>query len=303
LIYVDLLWEAAARKLAAVLNENQKSIYNVNTIEMRIRFKHISGLLIVFFTALSFLACSKENIENNGDTIGNDDDNGNSISANQQPTGTSANDLLSDENFTSMVIEIAYVEGFAPTQNAINNLATFLENRTHKPNGITITTKEITPSGNTTYTIQDVINIENANRTKYNNSNQIAVWILFIDGESASNTNNGVVLGTAYRNTSFVIFEETIQSLTDGTFEPDRDIVETTVITHEFGHILGLTNLGTPMQTQHEDTEHSKHCNNNDCLMYWSAETDSGLENLIGSSSSPQLDSQCIADLQANGGK
>jgi predicted Zn-dependent protease len=65
----------------------------------------------------------------------------------------------------------------------------------------------------------------------------------FIDGASASDSGNSYVLGTAYRNTSFVIYEKTIQSLSDSPFEP-RSLFETTVITHEFGHILGLTNLG-----------------------------------------------------------
>ena len=268
---------------------------------MNIRFKHILVLLFGFFMAISFQACSKDSLSNNDNPDGGE--NGDSISANQRPTGSSANDLLSDDNFTSMVIEVAYIDGFAPTQNTINNLISFLENRTYKPNGISVITTEIPQIENTSYTIQDIIDIEDTNRTKYNTSNQIAVWILFIDGESASNSNNGVVLGTAYRNTSFVVFEETIHDLTNSAFEPNRDIVETTVITHEFGHILGLTNLGTTMQTQHEDTEHSKHCNVETCLMYWSAETSSGLSNLIGTSTAPQLDAQCIADLQANGGK
>jgi hypothetical protein len=37
----------------------------------------------------------------------------------------------------------------------------------------------------------------------------------FIDGASASDSGNSYVLGTAYRNTSFVIYEKTIQSLSD----------------------------------------------------------------------------------------
>ena len=61
--------------------------------------------------------------------------------------------------------------------------------------------------------------------------------------------------------------------------------------------------MGTALQSAHEDPAHPKHCDVEDCLMYWAAETDSGLDNLMGNSSAPQLDSQCIADLQANGGK
>ena len=257
--------------------------------------KKIIALAFLAFVALH--SCSKDDVSNTD----NDIDNGHA--ANQQPVGTSANDLLSDAFFTSMVIEIAYVDGFAPTQTAIDNFVAFLESRTFKPNGILVVTKQLPTPGNSTYTIQDILAIEEANRTQYNTNNQIAVWAFFADGESATNSGNNIILGTAYRNTSFVIFEETIQSLTGGTFEPDRDVVETTVITHEFGHILGLTNLGSPMQTQHEDADHPRHCNVETCLMYWTTETGSAMGDLMGTSSAPQLDAQCIADLQANGGK
>ena len=267
---------------------------------MKIRLKYISVIIFVISIAISFQGCSKDNLANDNTNTGNGD---NSISANQQPTGTSANGLLSDESFTSMVIEVAYIEGFAPTQEAIDNFVSFLESRTYKPNGISVITNEIPSSGKSTYTTQDIINIEDANRTKYNTNNQIAVWVFFTDGESASNSGNGIVLGTAYRNTSLVIFEATVQDLTNSTFEPDRSLVETTVITHEFGHILGLTNLGTTMQTSHEDAQNPKHCDVEGCLMYWSVTTPSGLQNLVGAGSAPQLDAQCIADLQANGGK
>ncbi|MDD7884820.1 membrane metalloprotease [Flavivirga sp. 57AJ16] len=253
-------------------------------------------LLLVFINS-----CSKEDVNHTGPN--NNDTDNIDITLNQKATGASSHDLLSDDVFKSMIIEVVYVDGFEPSQNAINNFKSFLEARTFKPNGITIEKRAITSSGKTKYTIQDIIAIEEANRTKYNTNNQIAVWVFFVDGASHENTNNGVVLGTAYRNTSFVIFEETIQDLSNSAFEPNRSVLETTVITHEFGHILGLTNLGTDMVNTHEDTEHPKHCNVENCLMYWSAETGDGLSNLIGSSSAPQLDAQCIADLQANGGK
>ena len=70
-------------------------------------------------------------------------------------------------------------------------------------------------------------------------------------------------------------------------------------MSHEFGHILGLTNAGTVMQSDHEDANHKRHCNVSSCLMYWEAESGT---NLFGGNI-PQLDAQCIADLQANGGK
>lgn len=256
--------------------------------------KKIITLLLVFGF---LLACSKEDsaTTNGGST--------NTKLANQKNTGASSNDLLSDITFKSMVIELVFVEGFEPTQTSINNFVNFLNARTFKPNGITVEKRAIASPGNSPYTNQEIIAIEDANRTKYNTNNQIAVWAFFADGASASNTNSGVVLGTAYRNTSFVIYQATVQDLSNSAFEPNRSILETTVITHEFGHILGLTNLGANMVTNHEDTAHAKHCNVDSCLMFWAAESGSGLDNLIGANAAPQLDAQCIADLQVNGGK
>ncbi|WP_308990506.1 membrane metalloprotease [Mariniflexile litorale] len=252
--------------------------------------------IITLLVILGFLvSCSKE------DTT--EVNNSNIKLANQKGTGSSSNDLLSDTTFKSMVIELVYVEGFEPSQNSISNFVNFLNSRTFKPNGITVEKRAIPSPGNAPYSNQEIIDIEDANRSKYNTSNQVAVWAFFADGESENNTNSGIVLGTAYRNTSFVIYEATIQDLSNSAFEPNRTVLETTVITHELGHILGLTNLGTTMVNNHEDTEHAKHCNIESCLMYWAAESGSDLSNLMGSNTAPQLDAQCIADLQANGGK
>ncbi|MEL0645092.1 membrane metalloprotease [Olleya sp. Ti.3.14] len=251
--------------------------------------KYLSVIILVVL-----MSCSSDDSQN---------DPLNNTQSNKLNVGASANDLLSDTTFSSLVVEVVYVEGFEPSQTAISNFVSFLENRTFKSNGITVQKRAISSPGLTPYTNHEIIAIEDANRLLFNNSNQIAVWAFFADGASANNTDSGVVLGTAYRNTSFVIYQETIQQLTSGTITNTTPILESTVITHEFGHILGLTNLGTPLQTNHEDLEHPKHCNIESCLMYWQAENGNGAMTMISGGSIPQLDAQCIADLQANGGK
>ncbi len=94
-----------------------------------------------------------------------------------------------------------------------------------------------------------------------------------------------------------------MQGLSNEPSEPSRAVLETTVLNHELGHILGLTNLGAPLQSPHEDSEHPKHCDVQSCLMYFAAETGAGIMGMVIGGSVPQLDPQCIADLQANGGK
>lgn len=221
---------------------------------------------------------------------------------NKQATGSSSNDLLSDKKFKSMIVEVVYVDGFEPSTTAITNFVSFLEARTYKPNGISIIKRAIPSPGKATFSVTEIAGIEDANRTKYNTYGQIAVWVFFVDGKSSSDTSTSVILGESYRNTSFVIFEKTVQGLSDSPLEPNRSLFETTVITHESGHILGLTNLGAPMQSNHEDTSHPKHCNVSSCLMYWESESGKNVSNLA-SGIAPQLDAQCLADLQANGGR
>lgn len=227
----------------------------------------------------------------------------NPTTANLQAVGSSANDILSDNTFTSLSVEMVYVQGFEPSQTAINNFTSFLQQRTFKPDGISTTLTAIESPGNTSYTIEDISSLESIHRINYNSDSEVVIWAFFADAPSANNTNTSVVLGTAYRNTSFVIYEQTIQELSDEPFEPTRSVLETTVITHEFGHLLGLTNLGSPLQSAHEDAEHPKHCDVDTCLMFWAAETGAGITNMISGGNAPQLDAQCIADLQANGGK
>lgn len=253
-------------------------------------------LIVVLFLALS-ISCSKDDNDSEIATSGF------TVSNNKKVTGSSANDLLSDKTFKSMVIEVVYVQGFEPTTAAINDFVSFLNNRIFKPQGITVVKRAIPSPGKASYTNADIIAIEDANRTKYNTANQIAVWLFFTDGASSSDSGNNFVIGTAYRNTSIVIFEKTVQSLTNSPLKPNRSLVESTVVNHEFGHILGLTNLGTTMQADHEDKEHPKHCITQNCLMFWQAESGSGMSNMLSGGTAPALDAQCLADLKANGGK
>lgn len=251
------------------------------------------------------IGCSKDesNPSDNNPDPGSGSNPVLNVNLNRQAVGSSANDLLSDDTFQSMVIELVYVEGFAPTQTTINNLVAFIEERTFKPGGITVEQRSIPEIGNQSYSIQEISEIEIEHRQFYNTDNRIAVWMFFADGEASTNNGNNFTLGSAYWNTSFVLYQKTIQDFSGGTLQPNQTLLETTVVTHEFGHILGLVDLGSNMQEDHEDQAHPKHCNEENCLMYWSTESSAGIDNMLNMQSAPQLDAQCIADLQANGGR
>lgn len=249
---------------------------------------------VLFLTFLSLLtACSKDEVAPRKEI---------NVFVNRQRTGSSANDILSDSKFSSVVVELVYVEGFEPSQTSVNNFVSFLNNRVYKPNGIRVEKRAIVSPGQDVYTIEEIAQIERDERELYNIGDELAIWAYFSDGKSDADNEaeNTLVLGTAYWNTSFVIFEETIQGLSNGPLGPNRVMLETTTINHEFGHILGLVNLGSTMQNDHEDPEHEHHCNVSSCLMFWESEVSAGINSMT---SVPQLDAQCLADLKANGGK
>lgn len=223
-------------------------------------------------------------------------------SANRKAVGASAWDLLASSTFASLVIEVQAMPGFELSGATMGHLENFLESRLNKPGGISIILTTVASSGGNTYDVDQIRQIEEANRTEYNTEGKIAVYCLVVDGEYEDNSGGTVTLGIAWRNTSVVLFGQSIHDLSDGLGEPDRAVLESTVLEHEFGHLLGLVDLGSDMQADHQDDPHGHHCDNTDCLMYYLAETGDVITTLLGGSI-PALDGNCIADLQANGGK
>jgi len=256
------------------------------------------------FSLILLVSCSGD--DNISDTNNGDDGNGGgnvTIPNNNRSTGVSANELLSESFFSKIYVDLVYVEGSQPTASAVSNLRSFLSARLNKSSGIEIVQKSIPATGKTSYTISEIVEIENTQRTRFNSQDEIAVFAFFADGESSENDGNSVVLGTAYKNTSFVIFEETLKVAANNS-STSLATIESTVIRHEFAHLLGLVNNGSTMQTQHQDVDNGKHCDVEDCLMFFQVETMQGMMGLFsGGGSVPELDSQCLADLRANGGK
>ncbi|MHB1145984.1 MAG: membrane metalloprotease [Lutibacter sp.] len=249
------------------------------------------SVLLIFFLTIS---CAKDDSLDNGLNNGN--------YAFKQQVGYSANDILSNKKFTDIYIEVMYVDGFKPSAETLTNLKNFIGSRTYKTN-IIIEERLINITPKLIYSIEDVRSIEDTNRSIFSFENQLAISALFLNGKSSSDTENTTILGTAYRNTSFVIYEETIKAASNNILGPSKITLESTVILHEFCHLLGLVNFGTNMVANHEDTSHSAHCTTENCLMYYLIENGKNAPHVVKDAQIPQLDANCINDLKANGGK
>ncbi|HYH13870.1 MAG TPA: hypothetical protein VD794_01535 [Flavisolibacter sp.] len=215
-----------------------------------------------------------------------------------QRVGSSARDLLTDERFTSLHIEVQHMKGYEPEEKALQALSTFLNERIFKPGGIRISTKEIPLSKDTLHSMQEIIAIEQAHRTAYSNDKELTVYILYTNGYYVEEH----ILGYAYLNTSVVLFGRNLDDNSNKFRKLNRSDLEARVLQHELCHLLGLVNVGTPLQSVHKDDEHGKHCLNKKCLMYYLTDTEESPSILL-KKGIPRLDEECLKDLRANGGK
>ena len=215
-----------------------------------------------------------------------------------QPLGASAHDLLSNERFKSMVVEVQYMPGQKPQQESLDSLARFLNHWLCKPGGIHVVLTAIPSVSDKYLRKDDVTAIEDRHRRFFARGDTVTLYLLITDG-SHKDPNT---LGMAYRNTSAVLFGNTL-ARNSGAGKPlTRKEVETTVLLHEVGHLLSLGNPhGTAFNKRAGKGRHG-HCDHATCLMYWATETQkTALIELRGRV--PKLDEDCKRALEANGGK
>lgn len=215
---------------------------------------------------------------------------------NNLKVGSSAREILSADK-PALVFDVNYMPGCQLQSSTISNLTNFLSKYTNK-GAYQLIEKQIPASGKDTLSLKEIDEIERKNRTAFNTSNQVAIYILVTDGKyNPANT-----LGVSYRNTSVALFGKAIRSFSGGLNQVSITTLETGTLYHEMGHLLGLVDLGSPMVTNHADLNNTHHCNNSKCLMYYQAESSRFLGKFT-SSSMPTFDVNCHNDLIANGGK
>lgn len=258
--------------------------------------------LLFALCSLAFL------IYNCSSTTGPDDSDDSStmeIDSKAAP-GSSAELFLEGDQYSSLQVEIDYMPGHEPTQDGLDSLRTFLEQRLNKQNISFRSPSQIESGGQDSYTASDIRTIEENNRDHLTESegSTLQVYFLVVDGEYSDGQGGGSnVLGVAYWNTSVAFFGQTIEDVSSGVGAPSEEKIEGTVFRHEFGHNMGLTGNGSPHpsgQSNHQSGD--SHCSVDGCLMEPAVETGNFFTNTFDGDI-PNLDPLCIEDLQANGGK
>ncbi len=192
--------------------------------------------------------------------------------------GDFAKSYLQGGKYKRIIIEIDYVEGYRPSAQAQDILRNRINLYCDKPDGEVIFQDAITTS-QSQYTDEDILDIEDKHRTYDKTSSDIVIYVLYLDGEYKRDSN---VLGIAYGPSSIAIFKEIIDSISIPVWAinlVDSTDYESSVLVHEFGHLLALVNINYDSERSHEST-YQHHCIHEDCVMYHSVESAS-IKNLV----------------------
>jgi predicted Zn-dependent protease len=125
-------------------------------------------------------------------------------------------------------------------------------------------------------------------------------FVLFINGYLDNDgTANTQVLGVSVVGTPVIaVFKDVV--LASSSSSAVLMFVEQATLVHEFGHVMGLVNNGVEMVTDHLDTEHPRHCTNEDCVMYWQnegvADLRSFVQQMLLTSSPVMYGQECLDD-------
>lgn len=190
------------------------------------------------------------------------------VAADAGPVGANALAYLRDAH-RKLVVEVTAVEGKGPRPEAIDLLKTRLGEVLSKPDGIEIRGAQTIPASNTEYSIKEIAELEDRYRkVRSDREGPVAsVHVLYINGRIRNDAPNVETLGAAYRASSIVMAPDTIERASNPVLSADK--IERAVLVHEFGHVLGLVNIGYRSPRDHEDPEHPGHSKNRASVMYW----------------------------------
>lgn len=212
--------------------------------------------------------------------------------------GSSAKDFILDQRYTSLHIEIDYVIGHAPSQESITALKSFLVQTLNKPEGIIIDLDDEISPLTTTYTPSNLLFLEEQNRDIFTEGRTIAAYFIILNGKLGDSKAGG----SNYYNTSAVLFPEQLKFVSD-TLENAtlNDLVSVSFI-HEFGHMIGLVDLGTPMVQDHSYFNVPGHCSIESCIL-WPVINENTVNSYLENPDTFGLGEFCLQDLRAIGGK
>jgi hypothetical protein len=199
--------------------------------------------------------------------------------------------LLRSTPARRLLVEVAYVSGRKPTQQALEHLTTILRREARKPDGIAVVAGAQMPGSTSSYSLADIVGLESKYRHLHSGGTVATIWIAALNGDYAGGSGT---LGLAFEATAAALFEDQIQQAANVFVSAGA--IERSVITHETGHLLGLVNIGYHSAYDHEDPQHPHHSKYQSSVMYWAIE-DTSIATILSGGPPDDFDQYDRADL------
>lgn len=268
--------------------------------------------MAILLISVAAPACAFDGIGGGGGSGGGGDAAGDGGSRDAPMATSRVEDLVRGDVYSHLVLEVDYVDGFAPRPQVVSDIGDDFTAILDKPDGVEAVLDHTVESRGSdhAWTGQEIVALSKQEQDLPLDDVTTSVHVLFVDGHSADDTGGSVILGVAYGNDRLVIFEQTIENTCRSGLVPPTlteslcASAELAIWTHELGHVIGLVDNGLPVVEDHRDPDHGAHDSSDQCVMYWAYDggslVDSLASDLIGGNSDKMsFDAACLADVAA----
>jgi hypothetical protein len=228
-------------------------------------------------------------------------------------------DFVTDQDYQKIFVEIDAI-GPAAQEIVFTSIRTEVERLAGigalaKTGGVELVFDDVISTdtiGNTVFSIEDIKALGAEYRSLEPPAEAAGLYILMVDGTYEGDTAEDYAMGFSFGGSGIAVFRDNVKRATDNAQNAASPFVigitTSSLIIHEFGHILGLVNNGVEMVSAHQDEAYGNHCDDDKCIMHWEADRPR-LAQTIGGSAGPDgpklltFGPRCIADLTAAASK
>ena len=203
------------------------------------------------------------------------------------PPGSFAPAILSTSYSSEVVVEVRTQSGAGPQQASIDHLTSLLRDVTGKT--VTVAQGPGIDGGAKHWSGDELRSAGDAGAAQGNG--RAVIHLLFVHGTYSDDDS---VLGVAVRGDVAAVFVDQVAGASTPLIGSSG--IETAVVAHEIGHLLGLVDLY--LHTGRQDPDHPGHSTNPESVMYWAVESNLVSDVLLGGPPT-SFDSADLADLQA----